>query len=200
MAALEANPLILNNNASISTVANGGILLQTGTDSAPGEALFIGVDGSLGSADQPITTVFANAGQLAGVVPQNAASSALVNAQFVRAAIAAAGSGTSTPPTWTAATLVANYQNYSGGAWAQATAGFRKPDANHVELRGQLTGDGSAQTLFTLPSGFRPAYQVQFLVPGSAATCVIKINTDGTVKYAGGDGFPSLNGIVFPIN
>lgn len=57
---------------------------------------------------------------------------------------------------WIAPTLGTQFANYAGYG---STAGYRKDAAGRVWLKGlvQRTGAGNAQTIFTLPVGYRPA-------------------------------------------
>ena len=99
-----------------------------------------------------------------------------------------------TATAWTAPTLLNSWTN-TGGAFSPT--GYRKSAGNIVHLRGKLTAgtltDGTA--LFTLPSGYRPAYTEAFRVTSDKGGVDVNILADGNVKiYYAAAGAGSGNG------
>ena len=78
---------------------------------------------------------------------------------------------------WTAPTFVNSWVNF-GGVWNNA--GYKKDQRGWVNLRG-LIKSGSAATMFTLPSGYRPAGQMQFPMVSNGVFGNLTVKADGTV-------------------
>lgn len=76
-------------------------------------------------------------------------------------------------------------------------AGFWKDGSGVVHLQGAFDSPG-AVTNFTLPTGYRPAGRVRYVVPvGTGLTDTVEVNPNGTVVTAiGGDPY-HLDGIGF---
>jgi hypothetical protein len=85
---------------------------------------------------------------------------------------------------WTSVTLLNGWTNYPT-APLNTPAGYRKLSNGMVMLRGLLdSGTGSsAQTMFVLPTGFRPAYSTIFSVWTSGTAAIrLDVQADGAVK------------------
>lgn len=96
-------------------------------------------------------------------------------------------------PSWTAPTLV--------NSWADAatylTAGYIKKPDGMVALRGTITG-GGADTMFTLPVGFRPGATVRYPTTANNAFGTVQIDQNGVVsRTTGSSTNVSLDGIHF---
>lgn len=100
--------------------------------------------------------------------------------------------------TWVTPTLA--------GVWVQPGAdrgaAYTRDSMGFVHLRGYAT-NGTAATIFTLPSGFRPAAKEYFvsLAGGTNKPAQIQIDTAGVVSAAGfllnGTEYAQLSGITF---
>lgn len=106
---------------------------------------------------------------------------------------------TITPGSWIAPTLLNSWVNFSG----THTAGYRKTNGL-VEVRGTIK-DGTATdttTLFNLPSGYRPATDLNFAVAASGGPVMISVQTNGDVKAQGAINatWTALNGITFSVS
>jgi hypothetical protein len=96
---------------------------------------------------------------------------------------------------WTAATLVNSWVT-NGGAWP--TPGFRKGADGRVYLRGVVKSGTSFSTIFTLPTGYRPAAKTSFAPLNANAGAELDINTDGTVVCSvGSTAYVGLDGASF---
>lgn len=75
-------------------------------------------------------------------------------------------------------------------AWVQVTsqpARFYKDAFGIVRMAGALQSGTIAQTMFTLPPGYRPPYQLIFPVRAGGSTVgTVIVNTDGTIKHETG--------------
>lgn len=108
----------------------------------------------------------------------------------------------STPPvisgiTWTAPTLLNSWANYGSG---YSPAGYYKDPAGRVFIRGMLaSGSSASAVMFTLPVGFRPAFEMIFATVALDAFCEIRIDTSGNVfaNTGGSTNFTALDGISF---
>lgn len=109
------------------------------------------------------------------------------------------------PEAWTAPTLTSPWAN-AGGSYAPS--GYSKNAEGYVSLRGRLTGGTYGTTaIFTLPAGYRPAYDCTFpAAQSSAATPAgqVNVNADGKViapqiagVQSGTSTYLSLDGVVF---
>lgn len=78
---------------------------------------------------------------------------------------------------WVAPTLV--------NSWAQqanyTTVGYTKDENGFVYLRGALVTGTAPSTLFTLPTGFRPAKIGVYATYSASGSCKCTVNPDGTV-------------------
>lgn len=83
--------------------------------------------------------------------------------------------------------------------------GYYKDKMNRVHLRGflsQLLNNGAVLTIFTLPTGYRPAGTLTFLVFGDTGPLRVDVNADGTVMvWPAGSTYDylSLSGISFKV-
>lgn len=88
---------------------------------------------------------------------------------------------------WTSMALVNGWTNY-GGSWSSAQ--YRKYPDGDIQLRGLLNGSGrTADTIFTLPVGYRPAGAKMFVCAGTAAagsnSYRVDVQADGIVRTVG---------------
>ena len=89
---------------------------------------------------------------------------------------------------WVIPTLVSRWVAYD-----TRTAKYKKTQIGHVHLKGMIKNGTIGQTIFTLPTGYRPD---EALVYG-----YITVNTNGTVVCTGGANIAvSLSGISFDTN
>jgi hypothetical protein len=86
------------------------------------------------------------------------------------------------PTSWVSATLNA--------PWTDATSEvqYRRDGLGNVLLKGSADGGSSGTVIFTLPVGFRPAYQQSFPVNATAAFGVVLVGTNGDVTFSSGTG------------
>ena len=100
----------------------------------------------------------------------------------------------SIPEAWVSPTLLNSWVNY-GGNWNPA--GYYKDPFGRVHLRG-LVKSGTAVTIFTLPAGYRPAYDEIHASVSVDAFNSIRVYATGDVTYAAGSTvWMSLDGISF---
>jgi hypothetical protein len=107
-----------------------------------------------------------------------------------------------TTGTWQDATslLVNSWVNYAAG---HRTVGYRKSAIGQVFLRGLVkSGTAPSVTIFTLPSGFRPAQQEIFMQASNLGQARVDVFTTGAVQVvsyigSGSNAFVSLAGINF---
>ncbi len=98
-------------------------------------------------------------------------------------------------------------QYWSVGTYPNAQhAGFMKDSMAFVHLRGyaECSNSGASATIFTLPTGYRPALDLEYVVYSSYGAMRISIGSDGTVDASTGwtmasGKWLSLNGIIFDI-
>lgn len=97
-----------------------------------------------------------------------------------------------------------SYTAAGGTTWTYYTAGQTaqyKKIGDLVMIRGLVKRTaGTGQTIFTLPSGYRPGRAVGFSVVSNGVSAFVRIQTDGQVIHAaGGDAsqYVYLDGIVF---
>ena len=97
---------------------------------------------------------------------------------------------------WTAPTLLNSWVNYDAANFSNA--GYVKDNEGFVHLRG-VVGSGVAATVFTLPSGFRPARRAIFSVVGNDLFARVDVATTGDVVVIVGAGgtLLQLDGITF---
>jgi hypothetical protein len=97
--------------------------------------------------------------------------------------------------TWTAPTLTNSWVNYGG---AQEPAGYRKDASGFVHLRGFIKNGSVSAAAFTLPAGYRPAYDVYAPVVSSGAFGYCIVTQAGLVMaYNGSSSWFSFAGITF---
>lgn len=95
---------------------------------------------------------------------------------------------------WAAPTLVNSWANLGGGA---SPAGYYKDGFGRVFVRGRIVGGTTGSVAFTLPVGYRPAfdeYHVVLFGGPSFGYGIVKANGDVTLFYTGtGDAFLQLS-------
>lgn len=84
-----------------------------------------------------------------------------------------------------------------GGAYL--TARYWKDMINHVHLDGSIKTGATGTVAFTLPPGFRPVADIEFLNPTDTGTVTVKVGSNGnvTMTFAGTPTRLSLTGITF---
>lgn len=92
--------------------------------------------------------------------------------------------GDITEESWTAPTLVNSWVDYGSGF---QTTRYRKDSNGIVHIQG-LVKDGTAATVFTLPSGYRPAAALVFTTWGGATPYRLNIASTGVVSFPSGYG------------
>jgi hypothetical protein len=99
-------------------------------------------------------------------------------------------------PTWTAPALLHSWVNYGGGT---ETAGYTKV-GGVVYLRGLVKSGVLTLPIFTLPAGYRPAGEKDFIVfSNGAAGYVYALNNGDVIADAPSNNtFVSLCGVSFP--
>jgi hypothetical protein len=110
-------------------------------------------------------------------------------------------------PAWTAVTFATDWEDYSTSTYEECS--YFKDSMGFVHLRGLAECSdpfGGGDTIFTLPTGYRPSRQGIYNVRSNDAagvdTCRVNVNADGTVE-ATDDFTPvagawvSLSGILF---
>lgn len=83
-----------------------------------------------------------------------------------------------------------------------ASVGFFKDQFGVVHIQGDVNPTGSANTIFTLPEGYRPdqngAQGPVFVVATDTGTGVVSVDSNGSVRVLNAfDNHVSLNGITF---
>lgn len=73
------------------------------------------------------------------------------------------------------------------------SAGYWRDSVGSVMLQGRVIGGAFPSTIFTLPTGYRPAGTQQF----AQGNTLIEVRVDGTVRTVSGSGAVSLDGIIF---
>ena len=102
-------------------------------------------------------------------------------------------------PVLTAPTFSANWSNVGG---AYQTAQYYIDSNGIVHLEGSIkkaSAGVAGETIFTLPTGYRPSAQLSFPVDANGAYGKIDVKADGTVVYQAGTATVSmsLSGINF---
>jgi len=88
---------------------------------------------------------------------------------------------------WQNATLVNSWANITGTGLSVTK--YRKITGNIVEVRGAIykgTAKSAGETIFTMPTGFRPIDNLVVSVRGGAAHTSVAINSTGTFTWLGG--------------
>lgn len=122
---------------------------------------------------------------VAGEVPQSAELNKIAaNINFLRGDAA-----------WTAPTMNSPWANYGG---AFAPAGYRKK-GDRVHLRGLVQGGATASTIFTLPTGYRPDYNVAIQTTSNDLSARVGISSGGVVTFDAGSsgGWVCLDPVAF---
>lgn len=144
----------------------------TQTTNADGSITLTPAPGTVTQAGTPIT---ANALNNLETQYDNAVTDATANCNNV--------------PNWTLATL-----NTAVG-WAQygstyAYAAYMKQPNGLVLLRGAVKGGTTGSIIFTLPTGYRPQYDMAFAsVDGNNNGCSVVVRQDGTVDLLASTGY-----------
>lgn len=93
--------------------------------------------------------------------------------------------------------IAANPSPYDSTPWVPFTNGNNSLgddaplsfclDRDFVVIRGGVTGVTVGQEIFVLPSGFRPFYQQELVVPGanSSSFATVLVTPDGSVTFTG---------------
>ena len=102
-------------------------------------------------------------------------------------------------PVMTAPTLSANWSNVGG---AYQIARYYIDPTGIVYLEGSIkkaSAGVAGETIFTLPTGYRPSAQLSFAIDANGAYGKIDVKADGTVVYQAGTATVSmsLSGINF---
>jgi hypothetical protein len=100
-------------------------------------------------------------------------------------------------PVWTSATLLNSWLDYGG---SNPTPGYTKLNGV-VYLRGTVkSGTTTAgTTIFTLPAGYRPAYNRNFAVVSNGAFGFVNVAASGDVQInVGSNVYLTLDNISFP--
>ena len=81
-------------------------------------------------------------------------------------------------------------------------AAFYKDTYDRVHLRGNVDTGATTNTIFTLPTGYRPPYKtIQTTYNNGGGVVYITVDTDGTVDPAFGAGTDMwLDGVSFRVN
>lgn len=163
----------LNTQASVTTAADGSLLLQTGGDGFLGSLFTLTAEGQIlvdgvpyaGSTPAPVTPT-----------PPAYIAPTLLNG-------------------WK--------NHGDTPQWKQSVAGYRKHDDGTVELTGLVDGTATGTNIFNLPVGYRPANQKAIPVCCSAngdAIAFLKIQPNGNVLLStGAPTFIFLTGVRFSL-
>ena len=101
-----------------------------------------------------------------------------------------------TAPTWTEVSSFTNSWVNLGGNFS--TCAYLKDGFGFVHLKGIVKDGTIPNSIFTLPTGYRPAKDSNYSVPSNLAFGVCQVKSDGTVLPAAGDNaWFSLDGITF---
>lgn len=84
---------------------------------------------------------------------------------------------------WIAPTLLNSWVNWGG---VFSPVGYRKDENGLIYLRGLVKSGTIGQPIFTLPAGYRPAYQTLFVTISAGAVGRCDIQTNGDVVAYGG--------------
>jgi hypothetical protein len=99
---------------------------------------------------------------------------------------------------WTTVSYAANWSDF-GAPWA--VVAYKKDELGIVQLRGMAKKSvavGANDTIFTLPSGFRPTAQEYFAVNSNSVFGAVFVTTAGAVNVGVGNAaYVSLSGISF---
>lgn len=93
--------------------------------------------------------------------------------------------------------------NWVRFASTQYAPGFQKDTVGYVNLRGTVRdGDAPASTIFTLPAGFRPKFNMNFPVVAGNGMARLRVGANGNVDVVayisgGSNSFISLENIRF---
>lgn len=98
---------------------------------------------------------------------------------------------------WSAPTFQNAWTNYGSG---YATAGYYRQPDGWVRLKGLIRGGTTNATMFTLPAGYRPPFEVYASVISNGSTARLRITTSGAVNKTdgGSNDHVGLDGITFP--
>lgn len=102
-----------------------------------------------------------------------------------------------TPEAVIAPTLLNSWVNYGG---TEANAGYSKNPFGSVRLRGRIKTGATGTVCFTLPAGYRPPANLNFIVASDSTTSsLVAVPAGGNVTVFAGAGFTyvDLAGITF---
>lgn len=102
------------------------------------------------------------------------------------------------PPDWISPTLNLGWSDLGSG---NAVSGYRKLADGTVELKGLITG-GTAGVIFTLPVGYRPQADVNFVCYSQNGVNRVEVQSDGDVDVSFLDGgtFMALDPVKFNVD
>lgn len=96
---------------------------------------------------------------------------------------------------WTAPTLAGSWSAIGTG---YNPPGYKKNTIMEAKLRGRIGGGTVGSTIWTLPTGYRPAATETHAAAAAGGTAEIEIRTDGKIVLISGDPtWISLDGIYF---
>jgi hypothetical protein len=80
---------------------------------------------------------------------------------------------------WTAATYLNSWASYSAGT--HYVAEYYKDEYGWMNIRGTINTGASGTVAFTLPTGFRPAKELQYLMLAFGGSGQVRISANGDV-------------------
>jgi hypothetical protein len=104
--------------------------------------------------------------------------------------------GTTAQDAWTAPTFSGTWVNFGA---PYASAGYMKDAEGRVWLRGMVKDGAAGSTIFQLPVGYRPPFQLTVpVIAGGATLGQVIVTTGGSVTLSSGStAFASLDCISF---
>jgi hypothetical protein len=101
-----------------------------------------------------------------------------------------------TQQAWITPTLLNGWVAHTPGSYP--TAGYYKDSLGQVNLQGLLKNGTIGATVFTLPAGYRPLYQIHIAIASNGAFANISIYPNGNVQIQNGNnGWIALDAISF---
>ncbi len=97
-------------------------------------------------------------------------------------------------PSWIAPTLVNSFENFGG---TDSVAGYMKDSMGFVHLAGKIKTGVSGTSPWTLPSGYRPQYNIVVPIVSNNVFGYCTISTEGVITVYGNAAYYSLSGITF---
>jgi hypothetical protein len=200
------NPITQNANY---TANNGDFVFATATLTvtlpAAANGVYVGAYANYAASNGSPVTIHAPSGNIIGAGIPASSTSILLGTKYAFAILVSDGTNWyvihgAEDTGWIAPSLVNSWTSV-GSPWS--AAGYRRTNG-WVYCRGHVTGGTSTSTAFTLPAGYQPAAQVQFIAGGTgglAADAVsVQITTAGvtSLTFAAGAAC-SLDAIAFPL-